>query len=284
MLVSLKEVLADARKNRYAVPAFDCVEDVMVRAILETCQALRSPVILMCLVGPDLEGNGWAYVSGIIKAVADYHDVPVVLHLDHCSDMALIQRGVEDNFSSVMIDGSRLPFEENVELTKTVVEMAHPKGINVEAELGFVGGMDLQATERADSVLTQPQEVKEFVERTDVDALAISIGTSHGMYQSLPTLNIERLKEINAVSPVPLVLHGGSGTPQDQIQEAVKNGICKLNIYADCRIAMAQGLQQSAKSQTRADPMLQQIFGPIKDELCKVVEQKIKLLFSQNRC
>jgi len=148
--------------------------------------------------------------------------------------------------------------------------MAHPKGISVEAELGFVGGMDLQATERADSVLTQPQEVKEFVERTDVDALAISIGTSHGMYQSLPT--------------VPLVLHGGSGTPQDQIQEAVKNGICKLNIYADCRIAMARGLQQSAGSQTRADPMLQQIFGPIKDELGKVVEQKIKLLFSQNRC
>jgi len=284
MLVTLKEVLADARKNHYAVPAFDCVEDVMVRAILETCQSLRSPVILMCLVGPDIEGNGWAYVSGLIKAVADYHDVPVVLHLDHCSDMELIRRGVEDNFSSVMIDGSQLPFEENVLLTKNVVEMAHPKGISVEAELGFVGGMDLQATERADSVLTQPQEVKEFVERTDVDALAISIGTSHGMYQSLPTLNIERLKEINQVSSVPLVLHGGSGTPQDQIQEAVKNGICKLNIYADCRIAMARGLQQSAGSQTRADPMLQQIFGPIKDELGKVVEQKIKLLFSQNRC
>jgi len=284
MLVSLKEVLADARRNHYAVPAFDCVEDVMVRAILETCQFLRSPVILMCLVGPDIAGNGWAYVSGIIKTVADYHDVPVVLHLDHCSDMELIQRGVEDDFSSVMIDGSKLPFEENVKLTESVVELAHPKGVSVEAELGFVGGMDLQATERADSVLTQPQEVKEFVERTDVDALAVSIGTSHGMYQSLPTLNIERLKEINAVSPVPLVLHGGSGTPQDQIQEAVKNGICKLNIYADCRIAMAQGLQQSAQSQTRADPMLQQIFGPIKDELCNVVEQKIKLLFSQNRC
>jgi len=284
MLVTLKEVLVDARKNQYAVPAFDCVEDVMVRAILETCQALRSPVILMCLVGPDIAGNGWAYVSGLIKAVADYHNVPVVLHLDHCSEMELIQRGVEENFSSVMIDGSRLPFEENVKLTKKVVELAHPKGISVEAELGFVGGMDLQATERADSILTQPQEVKDFIEQTDVDALAVSIGTSHGMYQSLPTLNIERLKKINAVSSVPLVLHGGSGTPGDQIQEAVRKGICKLNIYADCRMAMIRGLQRSAASQNRADPLSQQIFGPIKDELCKMVEQKIKLLFSQNRC
>jgi len=154
----------------------------------------------------------------------------------------------------------------------------------VEAELGFVGGMDLHATERADSVLTRPQEVKDFVEQTDVDALAISIGTSHGMYQSLPNLNIERLKEINQVSSVPLVLHGGSGTPEDQIQEAVKNGICKLNIYADCRIAMARGLKLSAKMQIRDDPLPQQIFGPIKDEVCEMVEQKIKLLFSQNRC
>lgn len=283
MLVTLNEVLSDARKNRYAVPAFDCVEDVMVRAILETCQKHRAPVVLMCLIGPDIEGNGWAYVPGLIKAAADYHDVPVVLHLDHATDLEIIKNAVEDKFSSVMFDGSRLPFEQNVKLTRTVVDMAHPKGISVEAELGFVGGMDLQATEHADSVLTQPQEVEEFVKQTNVDALAVSIGTSHGVYKRLPNLNIDRLKEIDKVSSVPLVLHGGSGTPDNQIQEAVKNGICKLNIYADCRIAMTKGLKKSAESQTRGDALPQQIFGPIKQEICKVVEDKIKLLFADNR-
>ncbi|MHC4546509.1 MAG: class II fructose-bisphosphate aldolase, partial [Planctomycetota bacterium] len=275
--------LADARKNRYAVPAFDCVEDVMVRAILETCQKMRSPVVLMCLIGPDLDGNGWNYIPSLIKAVADFHDIPVALHLDHATDLESIRKGIEIGFTSVMIDGSTLPFEQNVEITKTTVDMAHPKGISVEGELGRVGGLDLQATVRADSTLTKPAEVERFVTMTGADALAVSIGTAHGVYQSLPNLNIERLKELNEASSVPLVLHGGSGTPDDQIQNAVKNGICKLNIYADCRIAMAKGLKRSAKSQTREDPMAKEMFGPIKEELARVVEEKIRLLFADNR-
>jgi fructose-bisphosphate aldolase class II len=283
MLTTLKEVLANARKNKYAVPAFDCVEDVMVRAILETCQKMRSPVVLMCLIGPDLDGNGWNYIPSLVKAVADFHDIPVALHLDHATDLESIRKGIEIGFTSVMIDGSILPFQKNVEITKTTVDMAHPKGISVEGELGRVGGMDLQATVRAESTLTEPAEVEKFVTMTGVDALAVSIGTAHGVYQSLPNLNIERLKELNNISSVPLVLHGGSGTPDDQIQNAVKNGICKLNIYADCRIAMAKGLQRSAKSQTREDQMANEMFGPIKEELVKVVEQKIRLLFAENR-
>ncbi|MHC4464490.1 MAG: class II fructose-bisphosphate aldolase, partial [Planctomycetota bacterium] len=115
------------------------------------------------------------------------------------------------------------------------------------------------------------------------DALAVSIGTAHGVYQSLPNLNIERLKVLNEASSVPLVLHGGSGTPDDQIQNAVRNGICKLNIYADCRIAMAKGLKRSAKCQTRKDPMARELFGPIKEELARVVEEKIRLLLANNR-
>lgn len=283
MLTTLKEVLADARKNRYAVPAFDCVEDVMVRAILETCQKMRSPVVLMCLIGPDLDGNGWTYIPSLIKAVADFHDIPVVLHLDHATDLESIRKGIEIGFTSVMIDGSTLPFEQNVEITKTTVNMAHSKGISVEGELGRVGGMDLQATVRAESTLTEPAEVERFVTMTGADALAVSIGTAHGVYLSLPNLNIERLKELNEASSVPLVLHGGSGTPEDQIQNAVKNGICKLNIYADCRIAMAKGLKRSAKSQKREDPMANEMFGPIKEELARVVEEKIRLLFADNR-
>jgi len=283
MLITLKEVLTDARKNGYAVPAFDCVEDVMVRTILETCQRMRSPVVLMCLVGQDLDGNGWKYIPGLVRAVADFHDIPIALNLDHATDLGTIEKALDAGFTSVMIDGSALPFAENAEITKATVEMARPRGISVEGELGFVGGQDLLATVDAESVLTEPDEVERFIELTDVDALAISIGTSHGVYRSLPNLNIERLKEINHVSSIPLVLHGGSGTPNDQIQNAVKNGICKLNIYSDCRVAMAKGLERSAVPRERKDPPIQELFGPIKEELAKVVEEKIKLLYANDR-
>ena len=279
----MKKVLADARKNGYAVPAFDCVEDVMVRAILETCEQMRSPVVLMCLVGADLDGNGWAYVPGLIKAVADFHDIPIVLHLDHAPELDSIRRAVDAGFTSVMIDGSMHPFDKNVEMTKAAARIAHPKGISVEGELGWVGGFDLQARSTGRPILTEAKEVEKFVSMTGLDALAVSIGTSHGVYESLPNLDIERLKELNQASAVPLVLHGGSGTPNDQVQEAVKNGICKMNIYADNRIAMARGLKISAESQTRPDPPTQELFGPLKSEIAKVVKEKIDLLLSAGR-
>jgi len=278
MLTTLQDVLVRARANHYAVPAFDCSENVMVRTILEMAEALRAPVILACLE-VDLKGNGWVYLPGLIKAVADHHNIPVVLHLDHASSLEMIRRAVDLGFTSVMIDGSALPFEENVRLTQAAVAMAAPRGISVEAELGHVGGADLvEAQESHDSVLTEPDEVARFVEQTRVDALAVSIGTAHGVYTSLPNLNIERLKQLHAVSPVPLVLHGGSGTPDDQIRAAVCNGICKLNIYADERIAMAKGLKRCAESLRRPDPLPEELFGPIKEELAYVIADKIQLL------
>ena len=283
MLTTLVEALGDARRNGYAVPAFDCVEDVMVRAILETCEEMCSPVVLMCLVGADLDGNGWRYIPGLVRAVAAFHSIPVVLHLDHATELDSIKRAVDGGFTSVMIDGSMLPFEKNVEITRATVGMAHPKGISVEGELGWVGGFDLQARNTGAPVLTEPEEVERFVSMTGVDALAVSIGTSHGVYESLPNLDIEKLKELNSASAVPLVLHGGSGTPDDQIQEAVRNGICKMNVYADNRVAMARGLERSAESQRRPDPPAQQLFGPIKEEVAKVVKEKIALLLSAGR-
>lgn len=282
MLTTAKEVLADARENRYAVPAFDCVEDMMVRAVLETAEAQRAPVFIMALE-PDIRGNGWVYLSGLVKAVAEHHEIPIVLHLDHADRLEPIQRAVDLGFTSVMIDGSSLPFEENVRLTKEAVDVARPRGVSVEGELGYVGGMDLEATSHRENVLTEPDEVARFVDETGVDALAVSIGTAHGVYESLPRLNIERLRELREASPVPLVLHGGSGTPPDQIQEAVRNGICKLNIYADCRQAMARGLKGAAKSLRRPDPLPRELFGPIKDEIAAVVKEKIELLLATNR-
>ena len=283
MLVTAKEVLADARNRHFAVPAFDCVEDVWVRAILETAEACRAPVFLMCLE-PDVRGNGWAYFSGLVKAVACHHKIPVVLHYDHSTELESIRTAVELGFTSVMIDGSSLPFAENVRLTKAAVDIAHPRGVTVEAELGHVGGMDLEATAHADNVLTEPDEVTRFVEQTGCDSLAVSIGTSHGVYKSQPTLNIERLKQLNRVSPVPLVMHGGSGTPADQVQEAVRNGICKMNIYADCRIALRRGLEKAFASQRREDPLPYEVFGPIRESIAAAAKEKIELLLATGRC
>jgi len=285
MLTTLKKALEHARANRYAVPAFNCTEDVMTRAILETADALRAPVILMGLE-MDLvtdNGNGWVYQIGLIRAVADHHDIPIVLHLDHTGDLDVIKQAVDRGFSSVMIDGSKLLFEENVKLTRAAVELAKPHGVSVEAELGHVGGMDLADTACAENVLTEADEVARFVERTGVDALAISIGTAHGVYRAEPVLNIERLKELDAASPVPLVLHGGSGTPDDQIQDAVRNGICKLNVFADQRVAMARGLQKFAKAQQRTDPLPMEMFGTIKRELVETLTEKIELLYAKNQ-
>ena len=279
MLTTAKQVLADARARKYAVPAFDCVADVWVRALLETAEACRSPIILMCLE-PDVAGNGWVYFSGLVRAVADHHKVPVVLHLDHTTDLDVIRKVVDLGFTSVMIDGSALPFAENVKLTRAAVALAHPHGVSVEAELGKVGGMDLDATCQSDNVLTDPAEVTRFIDETDCDALAVSIGTSHGVYKSQPTLNIARMKEINAVSRVPLVMHGGSGTPVDQVQETIRNGICKVNIYADCRIAMGRGLAKSASSQKRQDPLPSEVLGPIGDAIAAAAREKMEQLYS----
>ena len=166
--------------------------------------------------------------------------------MDHATELDLVKAAVDNGFTSVMVDGSQLPFAENVRLTKAAVEVAHAHGVSVEGELGHVGGMDLEATACAESELTKPDEVARFVEETGVDALAVSIGTAHGVYRSLAQVGDRSAQAAERVSTVPLVLHGGSGTPDDQIQQSVRNGICKLNIYADCRIAMGRGLKQAA--------------------------------------
>jgi fructose-bisphosphate aldolase class II len=284
MLASLTTVLRAAQAGGYAVPAFDCVEDLMVRTILETCERLRAPAILMGLPGPDLDGNGWFYIPGLVRAVAARHNIPVVLHLDHATNLDDIKRAVDLGFTSVMIDGSRLPYAENVRLTRGAVDIAHPHGISVEAELGHVGGSDVENTGYAESVLTEPGEARRFVEETGADALAVSIGTAHGIYRQLPRLNIARLREIRATTDTPLVLHGGSGTPDDQIQESVRHGVTKLNIYADNRIAMCRGLKEAAQAQTRPDPLPRDLFGPVRTRLAETVSEKIRLLFAENRC
>ena len=277
MLRTLRELLPAARQNHVAVPGFDCVSDVYVRAILDTAQEERSPVILMAL-SRDLEGRGINYIAGLVRAVAPCYDIPVVLHLDHATDLALVRRAIDHGFSSVMFDGSALPYAQNVELSARAVELARPYGVSVEAELGCVAGSDLGGKRVGQTRLTQPEEVAAFVQATGIDALAVSIGTEHGMYAAAPQLDIGRLKALEAASPVPLVMHGGSGTPEGQVREAIRNGITKFNVYADCRLAVNAGFSKASDLvQCRPDELPDVVFRPLYDLLAAQVRAKIRL-------
>ena len=254
----------------------------MIRPILDACEEMRSPVILMALEH-DLKGRGIDYITSIIKGVAPRYDIPIVLHLDHAMDYRLIEQAIDYGFTSVMYDGSMLPFAQNVANTKKVVALAKAYGVATEAELGHVAGNELDGSSAGEMLLTKAEEVAQFVAETGVDALAISIGTAHGVYVSTPELNITRLSEINAISTVPLVLHGGSGTPEDQVKEAIHQGITKLNIYADLRIALSCGVKKAARQQPRVDPLPDQLFEPVKAFLKQEVIEKINLCQSANR-
>lgn len=285
MLTNLNNVLPEARRQGYAVPAFDCVEDIMIRTILDTAEKKKSPVILMSL-RHDLEGKGFGYIAGLINKVDSYYDIPVVLHLDHAEELDFIKEAIDHGFTSVMYDGSKLPFEENIKNTREVVNYAKKYGVTVEAELGHVGGMNIDGSKEGDSKLTEPEDVKKFIEETGVDALAVSIGTAHGVYESEPELNIERLKRINEVSSAPLVLHGGSGTPKDQLLKSIKNGITKVNIFADLRISMYEGLLKASKKAEksgRIDPAPYELFAPVKESLARKVEEKMEMLYADSR-
>ena len=250
MLVTMKEILADAKKNHYAIPAFDVSNYEMMKAILETCEEEKSPALLMTL-GCDTQGRNLQLLSSMVRGASDFFKIPVCLHMDHATDIDFIKYGCDNGYSSVMYDGSVLPFEENARNTAIVTEYAHKKGITVEAELGHVGNASVGSisetgtdTDPGES-LTVPEEVTKFVEITDVDALAVAIGTSHGVYQKTPELRIDRLDEITAVCDRPLVLHGGSGTPNDQMQNAIHHGITKINIYSDVLYALNKGLKDT---------------------------------------
>ncbi len=282
MLVSLNDILKDARAGAWAVPAFDCTEDLLIRPILDTCEARGSPVILMVLEH-DLVGRGFDYIASIIRGVAAKYSIPIVLHLDHATDFELVAKAIEYGFTSVMYDGSALSFDENAQNTRKVVTMAHVRGVAVEAELGKVAGRELDGSDSGASLFTDPAEVVEFVARTGVDALAVSIGTAHGVYATAPQLDIKRLKEINRVSQVPLVLHGGSGTPLDQVQAAIRNGIAKVNLYSDIRAALLRGLREAVAGETRLDPLPDQLFQPAKAAIGAAVASKIDMVMSAGR-
>ena len=288
MLVSMKQILLDAKEKHYAVPAFDVSNYEMMRAVLETCEEERSPAILMGL-SVDLADRGMELLHGMAKAASDCFDIPVCMHFDHATDIEMIKKACDLGFSSVMFDGSVLPFAENAEKTAQVVEYAHARGISVEAELGHVGngaigglGETGTDTDPGES-LTVPSEVTEFVNITDVDALAVAIGTAHGVYQKTPELRIDRLDEIVAVCDRPLVLHGGSGTPRDQMENAIRHDITKINIYHDMVAAMNRGIKAKTDRLENITTWPIFVFEDAKRQMKEVIREKIRTFGSNGR-
>lgn len=282
MLVNLNYVLPNARKERYAVPAFDTDIRLLIKPTLEAAEEMHSPVILQ-FHEIDVEGKDMNYVTSLVKVMATQSNVPVVLHLDHGENLEKIKRAIDNGFTSVMYDGSHLSLEENIRNTRDIVEYATRYDVTVEAELGHVGGSDLDFNDTGESLLTNPEDVKKFIDETGVHALAVSIGTSHGVYKAEPELNIEVLKNIAQVTDIPLVIHGGSGTPKNQLKVAIMNGITKVNVFADLRLAFKKGMENSQSKISRPDPLPAELYEPIFEEIKKVVKSKIQAFGSENK-
>ena len=281
MLVTMDTLLQDARAKGYAVPGFDVSNYEMIKAVLDVCEEERSPALLMAL-GVDLRGRDMQLLASMIRSASDYFSIPVCLHLDHATDFDLVKRAIDAGFSSVMYDGSVLDFENNAKNTAEISKFAHAHGVTVEAELGHVGNASVGSISETGTdndpgeSLTVPEEVAKFVEITHVDALAVAIGTAHGVYQKTPELRIDRLDEITALCDKPLVLHGGSGTPDDQMQNAIRHGITKINIYSDVVGAMNKGLKDklSAMENPATWPFI--VFEDARNSMKAVAKDKLR--------
>lgn len=244
-LVTSKEMLRRARDGRYAVGAFNVENLEMVLGVIEAAEELRAPVILQTTPGTLSYATLDLFLT-MARSAAGNAAVPVVMHLDHGSSFDLASRAYRSGYTSVMIDGSRLPFEENVDLTARVVEMCRAGGVPVEGELGKVGGKE-DDTEDAGTAYTEPEEAAEFVSRTEVDSLAVGIGTSHGIYAGEPQVRVELVAKIRDAVPVPLVMHGTSGVPDSQVEACIRLGICKVNYATDLRLVWTKTVRKYLK-------------------------------------
>ncbi len=241
MLVTTKEMLLDAQAGHYAVGAFNVESLEFVMAVIRAAEDKKSPVIMQTTPGTVKYAN-LDYFAAMCKVAADAASVPVAIHLDHGDGFDRCIQAMHAGYTSVMIDGSHDTFEDNIALTASVTKVAGPLGIPVEAELGKVGGKedDGPAVE-GESPYTDPNEAEEFVARTNCSSLAVGVGTAHGVYKGTPHIEQGVLKEIRQRLEIPLVLHGTSGVPDDQVAEAIRNGICKVNYATELRQAFTKG-------------------------------------------
>ena len=241
-LVTSEKMLLDAKKGGYAVGAFNVENMEMVKAVIAAAEELHAPVMLQTTPSTVKYASLDMYAA-MVTTEAKKAKVPVCLHLDHGNSYELAVAAMEAGYTSVMIDGSHETFEDNIAVTKKVVEVAKAKGIPVEAELGKVGGKEDDLEADADTN-TDPQEAKEFVERTGVSSLAIAIGTAHGFYAGTPVLDKVRVSDIKALVETPLVLHGASGLSEEDVKECVARGMCKVNFATELRVAYTDAVKK----------------------------------------
>ena len=281
-LRNTKEMLLHPQREGYAVPAFNIHNLETIKTVVETANELRSPVILAATPGT-MDFAGRAYIQAIAETAAKLHDIPIALHLDHHTTYESIFESLQLGTKSVMIDASHKPFEENVALTKKVVEIAHEYGATVEAELGkLVGQEDDLTVDEKDAIYTDPDLAVEFVERTGVDSLAVAIGTAHGLYKSEPKLDFERLAKIRSLVHVPLVLHGASGVPVKDVQKCIELGCAKVNISTELKIPFSNGLRDYLLVHPEeTDP--RKYMKPAKEAMREMVIEKIIMCKSNGR-
>lgn len=276
MLMTMNQLLEPANQQYFAVPAFNIGTGQILKAVMDTCENLKAPVIL-AIHPNELAFQGDAFISQCLYE-AHHRRVPCAIHLDHGSSLEQILHAIRLGFTSVMIDGSHLPFEENVALTRRVCELAHPLGVSVEAEIGTIGSTEGDAESTGlDIIYTRPEEAARFVEESGCDTLAIAIGTAHGFYPKgfVPKLKLDLLSEIKAAVSVPLVLHGGSGNPDSEIAESVKRGINKINISSDIKDAFYQQLRLTLVDKGLREPFA--LYPPSVTAMQEVIEEKIRL-------
>lgn len=267
MLLNMKELLAAANKNNFAVPAFNISSYAMFNGIMEASEEKKAPVIIA--IHPDELSHIGVDVIKAIRERAFKASVPVCIHLDHGASFEQVILAIQSGYTSVMIDGSSLPFEENIEICKRVVETAHSVGVSVEGELGTIGTTDSVEVTTTEIIYTKPDDAVKFVAETNVDTLAIAIGTSHGLYPKgmKPKLELDLLKEIKSKVSIPLVLHGGSNNSDSEIGKAVALGVNKINISSDIKAAYYDKMREVLRDLSLREPNM------IEPECIKAMKQ-----------
>lgn len=278
MFVTSKEMIYAARKGGYAVPAFNAENLEMVQAIVAAAEKMKSPVMIQTTPST-VKYLTLRQAVAMVKAEAEAASVPVALHLDHCESYEDVMAAVDAGYTSVMIDGSKLPYEENIAVTKKVVEDAHAKGVTVEAELGTVGGKE--DGHSAEIAYTDPAEALDFFTRTGVDIFAVAIGTAHGFYKGEPKLNFELLEKLAATIEAPLVLHGGSGVPDEMIKRTISLGINKVNYATELRAAMTKAVREALTDEGIIDP--KKFMGKGRQAVIDLCCKKIEVCGSENK-
>jgi len=275
-LSTTQSLFRDAQSNGYAIVGFAAYNLETIKALVLTAERLRAPVMIQTTPGT-IDSAGLEYLTAIVKVAAGNSSVPVALHLDHGESIERAKNCLNAGYTSIMIDASHLSFEENVRVTREVVAMAHAQGVGVEAEIGRIGGVedDLTVDER-EAGFTDPRLAVEFVNKTGIDSLAISIGTAHGLYKGEPNIRFELLSTIRGLVTIPLVLHGASGVPDASIHEAVRRGIVKMNIATELKIPFADGLRNYLISHpVESDP--RKYFSTAIEAYSLVVETKLQI-------